>query len=239
MQEADTPPLQEAPGASSENIPAEVKPVAGVSHGNTAAEGKDEKLEVWRIGRRQLGAMLIGVILFVIVFLIAYQLSQGLGAPLLFVLPVLVPLFFGTVFGSWVGLVTGGVGTFLVSLLLSFFPDNFYSYSSYFFGFDFTTDSTWFSVFGVAAIGFIAGLALLLTKGRYNTWRAIALASGFCLLGPLMMDGAAQYTESTWGGGISSQSIFAYLVPAALPGLLLLPLLLLLYHTLMSRRKRT
>jgi hypothetical protein len=126
-----------------------------------------------------------------------------------------------------------------MSLLISSLPASFYSYSAYFFGFDFTLGSTWFYALGLAAIGFIAGLAFLLTKGRYTTWRTIALAGGFCLVGPLLMDGAAQFTESTWGGGISSPNILAYLLPAALPGLILLPMLLVLSHALMSRRRRT
>jgi len=239
-QDVGNPPLQEAPHSSSDNFPAQVKPVAEMSGEKfDAAEGKDEKVNVWRIGRRQVGAMLVGIVLFVIVFLLAYQLSQGLGAPLLFVLPVLVPLFFGTVFGSWVGLVTGGGGTFLIGLLINSLPVSFYSYSSYFFGFDFTIGSAWFYVFGLATIGFIAGLAFLLTRGRYNTWRRITLAAGFCLIGPLMMDGAAQFAENNWGVGIPSQNILADLLPAALPGLILLPILLVLYHAIMSRRKRT
>lgn len=231
--------LQEALRSASDNIPAEEKPVAEMSDRKVdAAEGKDEKANVWRIGRRQVGAMLVGVVLSVIVFLLAYQLSQGLGAPLLFLLSVLVPLFFGTVFGSWVGLVTGGGGAFLISLLLSSFPEGFSSYSSYIFGFDFTIGSAWFYVFGFAAIGFVAGLAFLLTKGRYNTWRAIALAVVFCLIGPLMMDGAAQFAESNWGGGISSQDVLAYFLPAVVPGLILLPILLVLYRAIVSRRTR-
>src|SRR5260370_30320995 len=76
---------------------------------------------------------------------------------------IVIPLFFGVVFGPWVGLFTGGVGNLLNDLFTG------------------TVYWNWDLVNGL--IGFVAGLAMYITWGRYNNINKIVIAEIFSLLG--------------------------------------------------------
>jgi serine/threonine protein kinase len=127
-------PLREASFSASDNAATEVEPVVGPSGGKVVPpESKDEKVNLWKIGKRQVVAGLIG---FAIV--VCLSIATGLlplRSPswfiivglILFVLVVVTPEFFGAVFGPWVGLFTGVgplVGSIFGSALLVFFYDS-------------------------------------------------------------------------------------------------------------------
>jgi len=71
-----------------------------------------------------------------------------------------VPLFFAFEFGPWVGLASVVIGALLgdyvASQSLTLFP--------------------WHGYASDAIFAFIPGLALLITRGRYDNWRAITIA---------------------------------------------------------------
>src|SRR5579875_1533798 len=77
---------------------------------------------------------------------------------------IVIPLFFGAVFGPWVGLFSGGLGNFIGDLVSG--------YGVY-----------WNWDVGNALIGFIAGLAMYITWGRYNNSRLIVIAEIFSAVG--------------------------------------------------------
>ena len=88
-------------------------------------------------------------------------------------------------------------------------------------------------ILGVALIGFIAGLTLLSTRGRYNGIRniiiadviaAIAVLLGFSLTGLLAAD--------------LNFFVIVQAVPDIIFTLILLPIFLMIYNTIISRRKR-
>jgi energy-coupling factor transport system substrate-specific component len=136
---------------------------------------------------------------------------------------IVIPLFFGAVFGPWVGLFTGGVGNLINDLL--------------------TGTVYWNWDLGSALIGFVSGLAMLFTFGRYNTVRKIAIAEGFGVLGILVGIGFAAYTDiwvSQYTFAAASTTEF---IPAAgtdiVLGVILLPILLVAYNAAMARIGRS
>ena len=88
-------------------------------------------------------------------------------------------------------------------------------------------------ILGVALIGFIAGFTLLSTRGHYNSIRniiiadviaAIAVLLGFSLIGLLASD--------------LNFFVIVQGVPDIIFTLVLLPIFLMIYNTIISRRKR-
>jgi len=138
---------------------------------------------------------------------------------------VLIPIFCGLAFGPWVGLVVGIVGSFLGDLLTNASA---------------TIGPIWNYNVGIALTAFIAGLALLSTKGSYNSGRSIAIAEGFSAFGIV----AASVFITLTKIGISPTPIdtSGFFLGTALPplvlGLILLPILLLTYNAIVSSSKR-
>jgi hypothetical protein len=166
----------------------------------------DEPAKVWSIGRRQIIAMLVGIILYVSLFNV-FPILFGYRLLLRFI----VPVFFGLLFGPWVGLVVGCVGEFVGQPLLAH-------------------QFLWTQCAGAASIGFIAGLVMLKTKGRYNTIANLALAGivgtvslaigiGFILA---MLNAFNLFLAGTVGDGIVT--------------LIILPILLLVYDKIVNRK---
>jgi energy-coupling factor transport system substrate-specific component len=89
---------------------------------------------------------------------------------------IVIPLFFGVVFGPWVGLFAGGVGNFIGDLVSGF-------------------GVYWNWDIGNGLIGFIAGLAMYITWGRYNTGRSMIIAEIFSAIGIVVGIGAAAYSD--------------------------------------------
>ena len=159
------------------------------------------------------------------------SLFYGTIALALFGLFEAVPLFFGAVFGSWVGLVTGAVG-FLVGVYLSWV----YLYPDGGLGFSFYYSTVWLMHLYAALIGLAAGGATSRTQGQYNTLHNLALAEIYSLVGVVVAMSLALcildiqfHILPNWYQLV----IFIYL----LPGLVLLPILLVVYQVSVERVK--
>jgi energy-coupling factor transport system substrate-specific component len=136
---------------------------------------------------------------------------------------IVIPLFFGAVFGPWVGLFTGGVGNYIGDIISGY---GFY----------------WNWDVGNGLIGFIAGLAVITTGGRYNNARNIIIAEVFAAIGVVVGIGFAAYNEIYLSKIDFSTATITYMVPAAVSdlinGLILLPILLIAYNAAMRRYGR-
>lgn len=133
---------------------------------------------------------------------------------------IVIPLLFAVLYGPWVGLFAGGVGNLL--------GDWISGYGVY-----------WNWDVGNALLGFIAGLVVVYTLGRYNNTRKIILAEIFSIIGVLIGMAFASYNE-VWISKIDfSAATIGYLLPSALSdlvnGLILLPILLVAYNAAVRR----
>ena len=177
---------------------------------------------IWSVGVRQIVYMALGAALYcglsyVTNFLQLPSVGQVSIRP-----AIVIPLFFGAVFGPWVGLFTGGVGNFI--------GDYISGYGVY-----------WNWDLGNGLIGFIAGLAMLITWGRYNTSRKIVIAEIVGAVGVVVGIGFAAYTD-IWVSKLNFAGATSEFVPAALSdlifGIILLPILLVAYNAAVGSRGR-
>jgi hypothetical protein len=154
-----------------------------------------------------------------------FDINIDSGLIVLMSLVLLIPLFFGTAFGPWVGLITILVGTNLGALLAGYnAPSDYYG-------------ASWTLFVGLLLIGFIAGLALLKTQGRYHTGSAIAYAVAFCAVGILVGTAFATFADIGVSGITVDEAWTRFLrlmLPAAID-LILLPFLLFAYNTAVER----
>jgi serine/threonine protein kinase len=162
--------------------------------------------QVWGIGKRQVVAMIAGNILYCLSFLALLGLSRlGVDVRLagysniLILLPLVTILFFGAAFGPWVGLLTV-IGSSLIGGIFFGAPPLAFALS-----------------------GFIAGLALLRTKGDYHTFSALVIAAGAGFIGSLVGVALA-----------SGISIFGPLLLSAIAGLIVLPILLVIRNVVVN-----
>ncbi|HZU70098.1 MAG TPA: protein kinase [Ktedonobacteraceae bacterium] len=145
-----------------------------------------QKVKIWSIGLRQVIAMLIGTALFTVagyaidtlyvhtgssssstlfnpIFpslsgsFLGYLTLGGLLNGLIFV----IPLFFAVEFGPWVGIIVAAGGSWLA--------DTISTYRDYF-------GLQWYWYVAIAVLGFVAGLSLAITRGRYNKLSSFFIA---------------------------------------------------------------
>lgn len=83
-------------------------------------------------------------------------------------LTFVIPLFFAVEFGPWVGLVVAIGGALLA--------DSISTYMSYF-------GIQWYWYLAIAVLGFFSGLALAITRGRYNKFSSFFIAIFISALG--------------------------------------------------------
>lgn len=176
--------------------------------------------KIWGIGVRQIVFMALGAALYGGLSYVTNVLQLPSAGNVSFRPAIVIPLFFGAVFGPWVGLFVGGVGNLI--------GDYISGYGVY-----------WNWDIGNGLIGFIAGLAMLLTWGRYSTRRAIVIAEIFSAVGVVVGIGFAAYND-IWVSKLSFlTATTGELVPAAgsdlINGLILLPILLVAYVAAMRR----
>jgi energy-coupling factor transport system substrate-specific component len=134
---------------------------------------------------------------------------------------IVILLFFGAVFGPWVGLCTGTLG-YLLEQYLSGNP------------------FVWSENLGLILIGFIAGFAILRTRGRYFHARAIILAEGICAIGIVVGIGCGAYGDilaSKFTVEVATKAFISDTLPDLLMGLTLLPILLLVYSKVDTRTR--
>lgn len=187
------------------------------------------KVRVWSIHLPQIVAMIIGAILFgVLSHIAAYWSFNTSGSNFLnngFVLPALViSLFFGALFGPWVGAVSGGLGAFIGDYIFMFYLDHYASSSilnngiwhgspltnvSVWIGFTLRTDTNWIWILSNASIGFIAGLAMIATRGRYVTIGRIALAELLSTVA-ILADLGLLIASNAWQPGIPYYNLIHY-----------------------------
>ncbi|MGH2495817.1 MAG: ECF transporter S component [Ktedonobacteraceae bacterium] len=177
---------------------------------------------IWGIGVRQVVLMALGAALYAGLSYVTNSLQLP-GATNVSLRPgIVIPLFFGVVFGPIVGAFTGGIGNLINDLL--------------------TGTVYWNWDVGNAIIGFVAGLAMYNTLGRYNSSIKIIVAEFYSVIGILIGLGFAAYSDiwvSQYTFKLATTSEF---IPATLPdivlGLILLPILLLAYNAAVARTGR-
>jgi energy-coupling factor transport system substrate-specific component len=178
--------------------------------------------KVWSVGVRQIVYMALGAALYGGLSFLTNFIQLPSAGNVSFRPAIVIPLFFGAVFGPWVGLFTGGVGNLI--------GDYISGYGVY-----------WNWDIGNGLIGFIAGLAMLITWGRYFTTRNIVIAEIFAAVGIIVGIGFAAYND-IWISKLTFAGATSEFVPAGgtdlVNGLILLPILLIAYNAAMARRGR-
>ncbi len=207
IHEQSMPPYGIPSSGPAQNYPAQAELALGTA-------GR-EKLNVWNIGKRQLVAMAVGALLFAALFFLSslfgliYFVSIASIA-----LACVTLLFLGTVFGPWAGLFTGVGGLLIVGLL-----ENQRVFDIFFGKLE----------LGFAIAGFIAGLTLFITRGRYNNAQAIATAGGISITGSFIGTYIAYFPY------IGILDLISFSV---IPSLILLPASLATYNAIVNRLNR-
>lgn len=175
--------------------------------------------KLWSVGVAQIVYMALGAALYGGLSWVTNSLQLPSAGNVSFRPAIVIPLFFGAVFGPWVGLFSGGVGNLI--------GDYISGYGVF-----------WNWDVGNALVGFVAGMAVFATFGRYRHTRAIVIAEIFAAVGVVVGIAFAAYTDIfvsklTFAGATSE------FVPAAgsdlINGLILLPILLVAYNA--ARRR--
>ena len=179
----------------------------------------------WNIGVRQVVYIALGIALYAILSIIfnLIQLPNAAGGAISLRPGIVIPLFFGVAFGPIVGFLVGGVGNVLGDLI---------SYHNFYWNWD----------LGNALIGLIAGLAPLITLGRYRKVRNIVIAEVFSLVAIVVGIAFASYTD-VWVSQITVAAATTEFLPAAIPdainGLILLPIVIVAYNAALRGRGRS
>ncbi|HJT56479.1 MAG TPA: protein kinase [Ktedonobacteraceae bacterium] len=206
-----------------------------------------KKVRVWSIGLRQIIAMIVGTALFtlagyVVDSLIVHSTDQSIYNPifptlsglifnflnpasLLGGLTLVIPLFFGVEFGPWVGLVVALSGGWLA--------DTISNYRT-------SLGVQWYWYLAIAVLGLVAGLALAITRGRYNRFSSFFIAILMSAIGTFLYFLIGIYGDSTFDSFIQS-NFASYLFGLTLTSVIcLIPLLILLlvYNAITGNMKR-
>jgi len=178
--------------------------------------------KIWSVGVRHVVFMALGAALYAGASYATNSLVLP-GAGNVSLRPgIVLPLFFGVAFGPWVGLFTGVVGNSL---------NDMFSYGIY-----------WNWEIGIGLIGFVAGLTMYFTRGRYTTTVRIVLAEVAGVIALAVGLGFASLTD-IWVSHLSfAAAMTTEFIPAFVPdmifGLILLPILLLAYSVALGRSGR-
>ena len=129
----------------------------------------------WGMGKRQVIAIVVGIVIYSVVKLFFVQaltfsyypflrtsFSVIIASGLVFV----VLLFFATKFGPWVGLTMALLGWLFGDFLVAITSHADFS----------SIHSPWYSYASIALLGFLPGLAFLRAQGHYNTRAALTTA---------------------------------------------------------------
>ncbi len=183
------------------------------------SEKERRSVSIWAVGVRQVVYMALGAALYGGLSVLTNTLQLPSAGNVSFRPGIVIPVFFGAVFGPWVGLFSGGIGNFLGDLISG--------YGVY-----------WNWDLGNGLIGFIAGLAVLITLGRYRNTRAFVVAEIFAIVGIIVGIGFAAYNDM-WISKYTFAAATSEFVPAAgsdlINAIILLPILLVAYNA--ARRR--
>jgi serine/threonine protein kinase len=197
-------------------------------------------VKVWRFGRRQLVASVMGILLCGIVYY--FSIYQASVSPLmvsalnssntwyfLFLNTIfagfvfVVPIFLGSLYGPWAGLLSAAGGICVGTLL----------YDSPHFWEMLVPD--WELNVVLALAGFIAGFVVLRTQGRYNKWSNVAFV---VLVGCLLISIPEAFIFGLVYHDGFVVAIFESFVEI-IPLLILLPLLLITSNMFIKRWKQS
>jgi len=197
-------------------------------------------LQKWGIGLWPAAAAAIGVILYAaLTYFIDFQYQNNgtfmNSGPTIFnetidtgfffiALALIVPLFVAAISGPWAGLLITLAGTYLGDQFANYSVSNYYGESW-----------TWFA--GNILIGFIAGLAFLKTRGRYDTGLAMLIAAATATVALIAGLAFAAYAD-IWVSGTGSDTAWSNFIKLFVPStidLVLLPIVLVIYNAVTSR----
>lgn len=179
--------------------------------------------KVWGIGVRHVVFMALGAALYAGLSYVTNSLQLPGSSNVSLRPAIVILLFFSAVFGPWVGLFTGLVGNSINDLL--------------------TGGIYWNWEIGLGLVGFIAGLAMYFTRGRYNKVGRIVYAEIFSVIG-IVVGLFFAATTDIWASQMTFIATFTTeFLPGALTdlvmGLVLLPILLVAYNAAVARTGRS
>jgi len=192
--------------------------------------------------KQQVFSVALGVLLYTLSsnFVLLIHLPPVHGSELLWILPTLViPVAYGVIYGFWAGLVTGGLGYFLGSYISIVIRANTVSSSSISFLTLSALPLPWYFHLGVLSTGSIAGLAPIVTKGRYQSIQNIAIAELFSVIA--ILSGFFIVFNSFWPHLYPNESVLIDFTHIALPNMMLVLILLpsmLTMHGRFNKGKR-
>ncbi len=184
----------------------------------------EARQSLWSFDVRKVVYSALGIALYAILSIIfnLVQLPNAGGGAIALRPGIVIPLLFGVLFGPIVGLLVGGLGNIIGDLI---------SYHSFYWNWD----------LGNALIGFIAGLVVIYTAGRYRNSRAIIYAEVASAIAIIVGIGFAAYND-VWVSKISFAAATSEFITAGIPdlinGLILLPILIVAYNAATRARGR-
>ena len=178
--------------------------------------------EIWRVGVRQVVYMALGAALYAGLSLPTNLIPIPSAGNVSLRPAIVIPLFFGAVFGPVVGFFTGAIGNTIGDLISGY-------------------GIVWFWELGNGLVGLIAGLAVYMTWGHYNNTRNIIIAEIFSAVGIVVGIAMAAYSDIlvyklTVAG--STSELVAAGGTDLVNGLILLPILLVIYNAAIKRTGR-
>ena len=226
--------LAVSPSSTTSKEQAEVDPPTGKTGSKLFAAAGSKK--------QQLFSVALGVLLYTLSsnFVLLIHLPPVHGSELLWILPTLViPVAYGVIYGFWAGLVTGGFGYFLGSYVSIVIRANTVASSAISFLTLSALPLPWYFHLGVLATGSIAGLAPIVTKGRYQSIQHIAIAELFSVIA--ILSGFFIVFNSFWPHLYPNESVLIDFTHIALPNMMLVLILLppmLTIHARFNQGKR-
>lgn len=178
--------------------------------------------KLWDFKTRQVVYGAIGAALYGVLSWLTNVVPLPAAGNITFRPAVAVLIFFGVAFGPWVGFIAGLVGNILGDAISGF-------------GF------WWHWDIGNGIMGLIPGLAMLMIRD-YRKLKDISIAAGMGIVGILVGMLFASVVEKLTGGIDWATAIGGYWVPAivgnTLVTVILLPILMVAYQAVVSRRGR-
>jgi energy-coupling factor transport system substrate-specific component len=182
----------------------------------------EETRNPWAFGTRQVVYAAIGAALYGVFSWATNMFPLPAAGTISFRPAVAVLIFFGVAFGPWVGLLAGLIGTYLGDALTGW-------------------GLYWNWSVGGALMGFIPGLVMVMIHD-YRSRRSIGLGILFGIIGIAVGMLFASLTEILVGGIDLNTALVGYFTPAfignAIVTIILLPILMIAYHSVMAGRGR-
>ncbi len=238
------PPMKEASFASTGSYVGGVTSTDAVKPKPVTETPPIQKREnLWRIGKKQFVAMLIGAILYAGLSTLTLAFGYYPSIPYTFIFPaIFITLYFGAVYGPWVGAFTGGVGSWIgiyipyQAFWYSFGRNWRLNYFHYYFVSNFYYVSLpW--VLANLVIGFIVGMAYIRMRGHYDTVRSIAIVDilGACTLLITLSIALRIFSDLNFTRFLNP---FLFSLPNVVIGLIVLPILLILHNKVVKRLRK-